>query len=54
VWRSAASGRNRCAAFHPEDFVEAELLGGSLKLEVFVPGGATPGREQDAYLVRKT
>jgi SAM-dependent methyltransferase len=53
VWRPAASGRNRCAAFHPEAFVKDELLGGRLKLEVFLPGGATHGREQDAYLVRK-
>ena len=53
VRRPGSSGANRCAAFHPLAFVKNELLQERLKLEVFTPGSATQGHEQDAYLVRK-
>ena len=46
------AGANRCAAFHPERYVRAELAG-PLTVVTFVPDGARGNSRQDAYLLRK-
>jgi hypothetical protein len=46
------AGSNRCAVFHPEDYVRTKLAGG-FEVVDFIPEGAKGNPMQDAILLRR-
>jgi hypothetical protein len=46
-----AVGMNACVTHHPPSYVQTRLLG-DLRLLAALPGGTTPGYEQDAWVAQ--